>query len=100
MPVISGTVRFVITVLLAVLRVIAVLFLRILRPVIMWPLLLGTVGCAVATLAFAAGGNWHDAARMAGAAFAVTVLLIGYSALAQRIDPEHFAPAISVRRWD
>lgn len=99
MPVISGAVRFLAIALLAVLRVIAVLFLRILRPVIMWPLMVGTLGCAVATLAFAAGGNWPDAARMAGATLAVTVLLIGYSALVQRIDPEHFAPPVSVRRW-
>ena len=71
-------------------RVLLVVLLRVLRPFITWPLVLGCVGGMVATLIFAASHLWVDAARAGVATFACALTLGMYSMLAQTIDPEHF----------
>lgn len=80
----------VLVAVLAAFRMLTVLLLQVLRPFIVWPLMLACVGGMAATVGFAASRSWVDAAR-AGSATLTSALVLGlYSRLAQTIDPEHF----------
>ena len=82
-------------------RVLLVLVLRVLRPFITWPLLLGCLGGMGATAGFAASQMWADAMR-AGFVTMVCALMFGlYSAAAQAIDAGHFdqVPGRYRRPW-
>ena len=75
------------------------LVLRVLRPFIVWPLVMGSLGGVGATAYFAANHLWSDALR-AGSAGLVCALLLGlYSLLAQTIDPTHFDEVPRRLRW-
>lgn len=81
------------------LRFLVVVMLRLLRPFIMWPLLLAMVGGVVVAIGFAASGMWDDAMRAGRAALVSAVVFSLYSALVRRIDPEHFDyPVVTWRR--
>lgn len=72
------------------LRVLVTVLLRLLRPFVMWPLLLAMIGGICVAFAFAASSMWHDAMRAGLVAFVAAVVLGLYSMLVQMIDPEHF----------
>lgn len=79
-------------------RVLLVLLLRVLRPFIVLPLLMGCLGGMGATAWFAASHMWADAMR-AGFVTMVCALMFGlYSAAAQAIDAGHFDQVPSRQR--
>ncbi len=101
-PVISDLLRaaalIVLGAVLMACRVLLVLVLRVLRPFIVWPLLMGCLGGMGATACFAASQMWADAMR-AGFVAMVCALLFGlYSAAAQAIDAGHFDQVPSRQR--
>ncbi len=80
-------------------QVLLVLLLRVLRPFITWPLLMGCVGGMAATLGFAVTHMWADAMR-AGFVTLTCALILGlYSAAVQAIDAGHFDQVPSRSRW-
>ncbi len=80
--------------------VLTVLFLRLLRPFIMWPLTLGMIGGVLVGIYFASNGMWHDAMRAGFVAVITAMIFAVYAVLVQMIDPEHFDdPVVIVRRW-
>ncbi len=75
---------------LVALRVLLVLLLRVLRPFIIWPLLMACLGGMAATVGFAVSHMWADAMR-AGFVTLTCALILGlYSAGMQAIDAGHF----------
>lgn len=82
-------------------RVLLVLLLRVLRPFITVPLLMGCLGGMGATVGFTVSHMWADAMR-AGFVTMVCALMFGlYSAGAQAIDAGHFdqVPSRLRRPW-
>ncbi|NPD70352.1 hypothetical protein HN018_28200 (plasmid) [Lichenicola cladoniae] len=77
-------------VLSAAVRVPVVVVLRLLRPFIMFPLLLAMIGGLGAAIVFAWGHHWLDAGRAGLVVFVCALLLAVYSRAAVWIDPEHF----------
>lgn len=82
-------------------RVLLVLLLRVLRPFITWPLLIGCLGGMGATVGFAASHMWADAMRAGFVTMACALMLGLYSAAAQAIDADHFdqVPSRQRRPW-
>ena len=85
--------RAVLAAVLVAFWVLLVLALRLLRPFIMWPLVLACIGGMAVTAGFAASHMWVDAARAGSATLVSALALSLYSVLAQMIDPEHFDQA-------
>lgn len=77
-------------VLITAVRVMAVVVLRLLRPFVMFPLLLVMIGGLSTAFVFAWRHNWRDAGEAGLIAFVCAVLLTVYSITALRLDPEHF----------
>jgi drug/metabolite transporter (DMT)-like permease len=86
----GGLLRAVVFIAWVALRMMVIVPLRLLRPFIMWPLVLVMLGGMGFAFAFAASGHWHDAARAGLVAFVAAAALGLYSALVQVIDPGHF----------
>ena len=77
-------------VILTALRLVVVLFLRLLRPFILVGLFLTIIGGVGVTIAFSHGHHWQDAMQSAFVtAFAASVFVL-YSCLAVKLDPQHF----------
>lgn len=82
--------RAVLVAVLVAFRVLMVLLLRVLRPFIMWPLMLACIGGLAVTVGFAVSHMWVDAVRAGSATLMSALALGGYSMLVRTIDPEHF----------
>lgn len=75
---------------LTALRVVVVVFLRLLRPFILTGLVLAIVGGVGMTIGFACWHHWQDAMQAALVVFVAATTFVLYSALAMKIDPQHF----------
>ncbi len=86
----------VLVVLLAALRLVMVVFLRLLRPFILTGLFLAIIGGIGTTTVFGFWHHWQDAMQSALVTMFSAVVLVLYSYLALKIDPqnlEHSIPA-------
>ncbi len=89
----------VLVVLLAALRLVMAVFLRLLRPFILTGLFLTIIGGIGTTAVFGFWHHWHDAMQSAlVTVFSATVFVL-YSWLATIIDPQHFEQKIPAWWW-
>ena len=77
-------------VLVLSLRVLLLIALRLVRPVIMVPLILAVIGGMCSTLGFLVACWWHDAARAATATLVAAAALGFFAKFADLADPGHF----------
>ncbi len=77
---------------LAALRLVVVVFLRLLRPFILAGLFLAIVGGIGMTIGFGYWHHWQDAMQAAFVTFVSSVAFVMYSCLAIKVDPQHFDP--------
>lgn len=67
-----------------------IMFLRITKPLILYPLVLAMIGGVGATIAFGLNHHWTDAAEAFSVGLAAWVVTTAYAALARRLDPTFF----------
>lgn len=79
-------------VLLFAVWMLLVVILRLLRSIILVPLLLVMVGAIVTACVFAWTYQWKDAAEAVAVAMMFAGVLLVYSLAATGIDPDHFEP--------
>lgn len=88
----------IVFVALSALRFVVVVCLRLLRPFILFGMLLAIVGGIGTAIVFAYGYHWQDAMRAAFVVLFSSIVFILYSFLVTKIDPKHFENAES-NRW-
>ena len=89
----------VLVVLLAALRLVMAVFLRLLRPFILTGLFLTIIGGIGATAVFGFWHHWQDAMQSALVTVLSVAVLVLYSWLATKIDPQHFEQRMPDLWW-
>ncbi len=89
----------VLVVVLAALRLVAVVFLRLLRPFILTGLFLTIIGGVGTTAVFAFWHHWQDAMQSGLVTMISAMAMVLYSSLAIRLDPQHFENRIPAWWW-
>jgi len=84
---------------LTVLRLMVVVFLRLLRPFVLTGLFLAIIGGVGMTIAFALWHHWQDAMQAALVLLVSSAAFVLYSCLAIKIDPQHFEPTPPAWWW-
>lgn len=67
-----------------------VVILRLLRPILLMPLLLVMIGAVGTACVFAWSYQWGNAAEAVAVGMVSAALLVIYSLAVTRIDPDHF----------
>lgn len=86
-------------VVLTALWLVAVVFLRLLRPFILTGLFLAIIGGIGMTIGFGYWHHWHDAMQAALVLIISSAAFVLYSCLAVKIDPQHFEPKPPAWWW-
>lgn len=89
----------VLVVVLAALRLVMVVFLRLLRPFILTGLFLTIIGGIGTTTVFGFWHHWQDAMQSALVAVFSAIVFVLYSCLAIKIDPQHFELRMPAWWW-
>ena len=82
----------VLLVILTALRLVVVVFLRLLRPFVLTGLFLAIIGGVGMTMGFALWHHWQDAMQATLVVLVSSAAFVLYSCLAMKIDPQHFEP--------